>query len=45
MEPKEIWQIPSCVIQKHSKFSERQNGHILILTGDILEEETVKKLL
>jgi len=45
LEPKEIWQIPFDVIPKYSKFSEHQNGHILILAGDILQEETVKKLL
>ncbi|MGA2385807.1 MAG: hypothetical protein ABSG33_04655 [Candidatus Bathyarchaeia archaeon] len=45
MEPKDIWQIPFGIIRKYSTFSERQNGHILILAGDILQDEEVKKLL
>jgi hypothetical protein len=43
--PNEIWQIPIDVIPKYAKFSKHQNGHILILAGDILLEKNVKKLL
>jgi hypothetical protein len=45
LEPKEIWQIPVDIISRYAKFSKHQNGHILILAGDILEDEDVKKLL
>ena len=44
-EPIDMLQIPIDIIPKYSKFSEHQNGHILILAGDILQEKTVKKLL
>jgi hypothetical protein len=45
MEPKEILQIPIEVISKYSRFIKRINGHVLILAGDILQDETVKKLM
>jgi hypothetical protein len=45
MLPQEIWQIPIDIIPKYSKFSEHQNGHILILTGDILLDKNIKKFL
>ncbi len=45
LEPEEIWQVPSDIISKYSKFSQHQNGHILILTGKILQDEEVKRLL
>ena len=41
-EPIEIWQIPHELIKKYSKFSEHQNGHILILKGEILGDKNVK---
>ncbi len=44
-EPKEIWQIPSEIISEHSKFSEHQNGHILILRGNILTAKEVKRIV
>lgn len=44
-EPQEIWQIPRDVIHLYSRFSEHQNGHILLLTGDILRDKNVKRIL
>lgn len=43
--PSEIWQVPFDAISRYVKFSEHQNGHILILSGSILNEQTVKRLL
>ena len=43
--PQEIWQMPIDIIPKYSKFSQHQNGHILILAGDILQDKNIKKLL
>jgi hypothetical protein len=45
LEPQEIWQIPRGIIPTHSRFSKHQNGHILILAGDILRDRTAKKIL
>lgn len=41
--PQEIWQIPIDMIPKYAKFSEHQNGHILILAGSILQDKKIKK--
>ena len=40
-EPVEIWKIPLETIPKYARYSEHQNGHILVLTGKILEDKTV----
>lgn len=45
LEPQEMWQIPRDIIPLCSRFSKLQNGHILILTGGILKDKGVKKLL
>lgn len=40
----EIWRIPRETIPRYARYSSHQNGHILVLTGDILEDETVTRL-
>jgi hypothetical protein len=40
-----FWQIPINIIPKYAKFSEHQNGHILISAGSILQDKEIKKLL
>ena len=40
-EPVEIWKIPLDTIPKYARYSEHQNGHILVLTGKLLEDKTV----
>lgn len=40
-EPVEIWEIPLETIPKYARYSEHQNGHILVLTGKVLEDKTV----
>jgi len=40
-EPVEIWKIPRKIIPKYARYSKHQNGHILVLTGKVLEDETV----
>lgn len=40
-EPVEIWKIPRETIPKYARYDKHQNGHILILRGRILEDETV----
>lgn len=39
--PIEIWRIPRETIPKYARYSRHQNGHILILTGEVLEDKTV----
>ena len=39
--PIEIWRIPRETIPKYARYSEHQNGHILVLTGKVLEDKTV----
>lgn len=43
-EPIEIWQIPLETIPKYARYSEHQNGHILVLTGKVLEDKTVTRI-
>lgn len=43
-KPIEIYQIRKPEIKKYGRFSEHQNGHILILRGKVLEDKNVKKL-
>jgi len=43
--PIEIWRIPREIISKYARFSKHQNGHILILTGHLLKDKAVQKLL
>lgn len=45
LEPKEIWRIPRETIPKYSRYSPHQNGHILVLTGKVLLDKTVTRLL
>ena len=40
-EPIEIWQIPLETIRKYARYSKHQNGHILVLTGNVLQDKTV----
>lgn len=40
-KPIEIWRIPRKTIPKYARYSRLQNGHILVLTGKILEDKTV----
>jgi len=40
-EPIEIWQIPLETITKYARYSKHQNGHILVLTGNVLQDKTV----
>lgn len=42
--PIEIWRIPRETIPKYARFSDHQNGYILVLTGKVLEDETVTRL-
>jgi len=44
LEPKEIWKIPRETIPKYSRYSSHQNGHILVLTGKILQDKTITRL-
>lgn len=44
-EPVEIWQIPREIIPKYSKYSEHQNGHILLVQGDLLLDNRVTKVM
>jgi hypothetical protein len=43
-EPIEIWQIPLGTIPKYARYSKHQNGHILVLTGDVLQDKTVSPI-
>jgi hypothetical protein len=40
----EIWRIPRETIPMYSRYSPHQNGHILVLTGEVLEDKTVTRL-
>jgi len=40
-ETVEIWKIPRKIIPKYARYSKHQNGHILVLAGKVLEDETV----
>jgi len=44
-KPVEIWRIPRETIPKYARYSSHQNGYILVLTGKVLEDETVTRLL
>lgn len=44
-KPVEIWRIPREIIPKYARYSSHQNGYILVLTGKILEDVTVSRLL
>jgi len=37
----EIWKIPRETIPKYAKYSSHQNGYILVLTNEVLEDKTV----
>lgn len=41
----EIWRIPRETIPRYARYSSHQNGYILVLTGDILEDEAVTRLV
>jgi len=43
-EPIEIWRIPQATIPKYARYSQHQNGHILVLTGKVLEDKTVTSI-
>ena len=43
-KPIEIWRIPREAIPKYARYSQHQNGHILILAGKVLEDKTVIRL-
>jgi hypothetical protein len=45
LEPKEIWQVPWEAVKRHSIPSQHQNGHILRLEGDVLQDKVVTRLL
>lgn len=40
----ESYKIPRSIIKKYARFSRHQNGHILILRGDILKDKDVKSI-
>ena len=43
-KPIEIWRIPREIIPKYARYSQHQNGHILIIAGKVLEDKTVTRL-
>src|SRR3989304_2431248 len=43
-KPIEIWRIPRKAIPKYARYSQHQNGYILILTEKILEDKTTTRL-
>jgi len=43
-KPTEIWKMPRETIPKYARYSEHQNGHILVLTGEVLEDYTVTRV-
>lgn len=43
-EPIEIWRIPRATIPKYARYCQHQNGHILVLTGEVLEDKTVTSI-
>jgi len=40
----EMWKVPQETTPKHARYSPHQNGHILTLTGEVLEDEMVTRL-
>ncbi|MEM2975146.1 MAG: hypothetical protein QW821_01825 [Candidatus Bathyarchaeia archaeon] len=44
-KPIEIWKIPRQTIPKYARYSQHQNGYILVLGGKLLQDETVTRLL
>jgi hypothetical protein len=44
-KPIEIWRIPRETIPKYARYSQHQNGHILVLAGKVLEDKTATRLL
>lgn len=40
----ESYKIPRNIIKKYARFSRHQNGHILILRGDILKDKDIKSV-
>jgi hypothetical protein len=38
------YEIPHGIIEKYARYSKHQNGHILIMRGDILTDKRVKKI-
>ena len=43
-KPIEIWRIPREAIPKYARYSQHQNGHILIIAGKVLEDKTATRL-
>ena len=43
-KPIEVWRIPRETIPKYARYSSHQNGHILVLTGEVLKDKTVTQL-
>jgi hypothetical protein len=43
-KPIEIWRIPQQAIPKYARYSQHQNGYILILAGKVLKDEKVTRL-
>jgi hypothetical protein len=43
-KPIEIWRIPRETIPKYARYSQHQNGHILVLAGKVLEDKTATRL-
>jgi len=43
-KPIEVWRIPRETIPKYAHYSEHQNGHILVLTGKVLEDDAVTRI-
>jgi hypothetical protein len=43
-KPIEMWRIPRETIPKYAHYSQHQNGHILILSGKVLEDKTATRL-
>lgn len=44
-EPIEMWKIPRETILDYAPYSKHQNGHILTLSGKVLEDKKVTRLL
>ena len=42
---KELWKIPHGSIAQYARYSKHQNGHILVLRGDVLKDKKIKQLL
>jgi hypothetical protein len=43
-KPIEMWRIPRETILKYARYSQHQNGYILILSGKVLKDETATRL-